>query len=424
MIVHSVLPGETIYSIAERFGVSSDWLLINNQLEEQEPLAVGQSLVVLFPKETYTVMQGDDLASIADSHGVSLVQLLRNNPQLSNREYIYPGETLIISYTDEKSMEISTNGYAFPFIDTDTLRMTLPYLTYLTIFYYQITMEGDLVDIEEQELIDIAKGYGVASIMLISTLTDTGVSDIEVAHSLFASLEKQNRLIERVLGIMKVKGYYGLNVDIQDILEEDRQSYLEFLERISNRVKQEGYIMLTTVTPNTFQSKTASMYQGPEYAIIGQLSDSNMLLSYEWGYSFSPRLALPLNSVRALIEYATTQISPEQINIGLPTVGYFWALPFVEGKSVANAISYKAALELARDVGAEIQRDEASMAPFFTYTEEHEHVVWFRDAINIAALLGFVVEYNLEGIGTWNIMHFAAGIWMVINAMFDINKVI
>jgi len=280
MIIHSVQPDETIYSIADNYGVSANWLIIHNQVNNPNKLVVGQSILVLFPRETYRVRDGDTLAGIADSHGVSAMQLLKNNPNLSDRKYIYPGEEIIIRLSDEKIMEISTNGYAFPFIDTNILRKTLPYLTYFTIFYYRITMDGDIIDIKDQELIDIAIEYGVAPIILISTLTDTGIADIAAAHSIFTSKDKQNDLINRVLANMKKKGYYGLNIDIQNVQQEDRQLYIDFITNISSRVRQEGYLVLITLTPNTFQSETEIMYQGPEYATLGQLTDSTMLFGF------------------------------------------------------------------------------------------------------------------------------------------------
>jgi spore germination protein len=424
MIIHSVRPNETIYSIAELYGVSSDMLIKHNQAVNTETLIVGQSIVILFPKKTHIVQVGDTLLEIAASHGITLMQLMRNNPHLSDRLYIYPEEELIIQFPDEKRMEISTNGYAFPFIDLDILRKTLPYLTYLTIFYYRITQEGDIVDIEDEELISLAKSYGVAPIMIISALTVDGIADIETAHSIFISADKQELLINRVLANMKKKDYFGLNIDIQNIQKEDRQLYIDFFTNISNRVRQEGYLVFLTLTPSTFQSDTGFMYQGPEYTTLGQLSDSVMLLSYEWGYTHSPMTALPLATVRALLDYSITQIPPEKINIGLPTVGYIWKLPYTDKVTIANSMSHNSALSLAREVGAVIQRDEASKAPFFSFIDDYVYVVWFRDSRNIASLLEFVPEYGLEGVGIWNIMYFATGLWLEVNSYFEIKKVL
>jgi spore germination protein len=149
-----------------------------------------------------------------------------------------------------------------------------------------------------------------------------------------------------------------------------------------------------------------------------------MLLSYTWGYANSPQPALPLTEVRALLDYTITQIPPEKVNIGIPTIGYIWQLPFIANSSVANVITYDSALSLALEVGAEIHHDVASEAPYFSFITDHEYVVWFRDVRSIAALLALVQEYGLEGIGSWNIMQFASGMWMMINAQFDIRKVL
>lgn len=54
---------------------------------------------------------------------IAVLQLLRNSPYLSDREFIYPGETLVISYADNIIMKLSINGYAYPFIDKDLCGM-------------------------------------------------------------------------------------------------------------------------------------------------------------------------------------------------------------------------------------------------------------------------------------------------------------
>lgn len=423
MIIHTVQPNETIDSIAEKYGLSTEKLIIDNQISDPNRLVAGQTFTILFPKETYTVQEGDTLAHIAASYGISVMELLRNNLQLFNRRFIYPGEELTISFTDTKIMEISTNGYAFPFINMSLLQMTLPYLTYLTIFYYKIEMDGGIVDINDQILINTARDYGVAPIMLISTLTDTKITDMEVTHNILTNMEAQEHLITNVIENMQAKGYYGLNIDMQNILQEDRQLYVDFIRNISSRVKEAGFLILVTITPDTFRTETGIFYQGPEYAAIGQLVDSTMLLSYQWGNASSPQPALPITEVRSLLDYTVTQVPSGKINIGIPTIGYIWQLPFIVGSSVANAITHDSAISLARDVGAAIQHDTASEAPYFSYRTDKEYIVWFRDARSIAAIMELVVEYDLEGIGIWNIMQFASRMWMMINALFDIRKV-
>ncbi len=154
MIIHVVQQGDTIESIAERYGVSVTRLIIDNGLEEPDHLVIGQSIIVAFPELTYTVQEGDSLADIADSHNIPVMELFRNNPYLAEREYIYPGETLVSSY--DKIGKVTTHGNTVPYIDRTTLRKTLPFLTYLSILNYTATDQGEIITYyDETEIIFI-----------------------------------------------------------------------------------------------------------------------------------------------------------------------------------------------------------------------------------------------------------------------------
>ena len=128
MNIHVVQPGETLSSIAEIYGISELKLIQDNGLVNRDDLVTGQTIVIVSPEQTYIVQAGDTLFDIASSHNISTMQLLRNNPFLSDRDYIYPGEELVIRYNTTGT--ISTMGFSYPFVNKDTLKKNLPYLTY------------------------------------------------------------------------------------------------------------------------------------------------------------------------------------------------------------------------------------------------------------------------------------------------------
>lgn len=97
------------------------------------------------PGQVHTVQSGQTLSSIARMYGTSVRQLQQNNPILAGGSEVYPGQTLVISYQQQKEGTLSVNGYAYPFIDRTLLRSTLPFLTYMTPFTYGITENGGLV---------------------------------------------------------------------------------------------------------------------------------------------------------------------------------------------------------------------------------------------------------------------------------------
>jgi len=426
MIIHVVQPGETIYSIADSYGLSAERLIQDNELTNPNNLVVGQTIVIVYPEQTYTVQEGDTLESIADANGVTQIQLLRNNPGLSDSNILYPGETIVINYDVEKIRSISVNGYAYPFIDLNTLRKTLPYLTYLTIFTYGFTPEGELIQIDDTEVIQTAKDYGVAPIMLISTFKNDGTSYNELAHSILMNEESQNRLIDNIIANMKAKGYYGLTVDFGFILEEDKQAYVDFIAKVTNRLNQEGYE--AAVSLNT--TGNIEVYEGHDYSGLGSAANDVLFLRYEFGYAFGPPMpAAPNNKVRELIEYAVTQMPPEKITFGVQKYGYDWALPYVAGVTKAESLGNAAAVELASEVGTTIQFDEVAKAPFFQYEDISsgvpiQHIVWFDDARSINEKVKFVPEYGLQGIIIWNIMRYFPQMWLVVNNQYEIEKVL
>ena len=77
MTIHIVQSGETIYSIADRYGVSVDRLILDNGILNPSRLVVGETIVILRPEMSYTIQEGDTLASIADKHEVTVFQIGR-----------------------------------------------------------------------------------------------------------------------------------------------------------------------------------------------------------------------------------------------------------------------------------------------------------------------------------------------------------
>ena len=150
----------------------------------------------------------------------------------------------------------------------------------------------------------------------------------------------------------------------------------------------------------------------------------NILHSYEWGYTYGPPMAVaPIPNVRAVLDYAVTEIPPEKIFLGVPNYGYDWPLPFVQGVTRAQSISNQRAIELAVEHRIAIQYDETAQSPFFHYTDENGtvHEVWFEDARSMAAKLELIAEYGLRGAGFWNLMRPFSQTWLTLDSLYDIE---
>jgi spore germination protein len=423
MTIHVVEIDDTIFSIAERYGVTPVSIVENNGLVPSTQLAVGQTLVILFYERVYTVNENDTLPGIAASNGITVKQLLRNNPVLNLIPAVYPGQTLVISYTQEKLGTIAINGFAYPFINLNTLRRTLPYLTYMTLFTYGFNPDGSLIIPDDAEVLNLTYEYNTAAIMCISTLTETGVFSGEHAHTLLESPVLQEILIDNIITTMEAKNYTVLNIDFEYIFPSDRQSFTDFVIRTTERLNAEGYRVYVSLAPKTSDDQPGLLYEGHDYASLGVAADGVILMTYEWGYAYGPPMAIaPVDKMREVVVYAVTRISPQKIFIGIPNYGYDWQLPFLSGITKAEVISNEEAVALAARQNAVIEYDETSQTPFFNYTLHGiNHVVLFEDARSITAKLSLIAEFNLLGGSWWTVMNFFQQNWMVTNALFNID---
>ncbi len=424
MVIYTVQPGDSLYSIAQRFRVSPQRVILDNGLSEPQSLAVGQSLLLLSPALTYTARQGDTLPAIADHFGVTPEILLQNNPRLSLSAPLRVGQDIVIHFTAAKRRRIALNGYASSSVDRNLLGRTLPYLTYLTVFGYGFTLEGRLIPPDDLPLLELARQHQTLPVMLLSSVTEDGGFNSYRTEQLLQNPDLQRRVLANVLAVMDQKGYAGLDLDFEFIPQGNFQAYLQLIETAAEQLHAKGYFLHVDLAPKTSSSQKGLLYDAHDYAAIGAVADRVLLMTYEWGYTYGPPMAVaPLDQVRQVAEYAVSQISPEKILLGLPNYGYDWILPFERGITRATAIGNEYAVEIARRQGAAILFNETAQAPWFDYTREGlEHVVWFEDVRSIEKKYDLMDELSLLGGGYWNLVRPFQQNWSFAAARYNLQK--
>lgn len=424
MKIHVVQAGESVWSIASDYGVDPDRLAADNEVPPSGALAVGQTLVVRFPRQVHVVRSGETLTSIAAAYGTSVRTLWRKNWPLGGSEQIYPGQVLVISDCSEPLGTAVSHGYAYPHIDSGLLHAQLPYLSTLAPFSYGLTADGRLHAPEDAALLAAARQYGVQPVMSLSSLTEEGEFSTERAALVLTDSAVQDELILEVFQVLRAKGYRGLDVDFEYLPASLAQPYAAFLHRLHRLLRSRGLFLWTALAPKTSASQTGILYEGHDYAAIGAAVDGALLMTYEWGYAQGPPMAVaPLPSVRAVLDYAVTAIPPEKLLLGIPNYGYDWPLPFVSGTTRARSLSNQQAIALAVEQGAEIFYDETAESPYFHYTDNAgtAHAVWFEDARSLDAKLRLIQEYGLMGAGFWNLMRPFSQTWLVLDSLYQIR---
>ncbi len=118
---YRVVAGDTLASIAARFGVSISGLASVNHIANPNVIEVGQSLVISgssgssgsSSSSSYTVVSGDTLASIAARYGVSVSSIASAN-HIADPNLIYVGETISVSGSSVSTAGASGGGSSVP----------------------------------------------------------------------------------------------------------------------------------------------------------------------------------------------------------------------------------------------------------------------------------------------------------------------
>lgn len=375
----------------------------------------------------YIVQPGDSVDYIAEVNSIPVEELIYDN------QILYPyrlavGQALYIREIragDRRGVYI--NGYAYPFIDEEVLDESLNYLSALSVFSYGFTPEGELIypAVNDEWMIYEARNQGVSPILTLTPLDAGGNFSNVLIHNMLLNEAATNNLINNLLTTIVEQGFAGLDVDFEYILAEDRDRFTTFVARLTDTLNQYGYEVSVALAPKTSTDQPGLLYEGKDYAGLGAAANHVLLMTYEWGYTYSePRAVAPVNLVRRVIEYGLTQIPSDKIDMGIPNYGYDWPLPYEKGVTRARTIGNIEAVRIAADYGAVIMYDEVAKTPYYNYVDNEgiSHEVWFEDVRSIEAKLGLIEEYNLRGAGYWQIMRLFLAGWLLLAETYVIRR--
>lgn len=375
----------------------------------------------------YVVREGDSVDSIALFAGISAEEVIWAN-QIEYPYRLAVGQALYIPGNGGVSARplLYSFGYVYPFVREEILDATLPYLTDVYVFSHGFTMEGTLIApaADDGWLIQKAKAAGVNPVMVLTPLGADGRFNNNLVTAVVEDRKVQDRLIWEIGRTMNEKGYVGLDIDFEYVQAADRVGFAEFVGRARSVMNLFGYPVTVALAPKTSAGQEGLLYEGMDYALLGEAADRVMLMTYEWGYTYGPPMAVaPLNMVRRVVDYAVTAIPREKISLGIPNYGYDWPLPYVRGTTMAESISSQEAVARAIDFGVEIQFDETAQSPYFLYWQYGiQHEVWFEDVRSLKAKYDLIKEYGLTGAGFWQLMSLYRPAWLLMEEMFDIRR--
>jgi spore germination protein len=427
MQIHVVQPGQSIFGIARAYDTTVSAIVGANEVPNPNELVVGQTLVIPIVGSFYWIQPGDSLYSIANRFGISYQTLAQVN-RISVTQPLQIGQRLYIPQSPRRAAEINAyveplGGTVTPALEQST-RSVAPFLTYLAPFNFQIQRDGSLKAPPLNNFPAIARANN-ATLMMVVTNLEEGQFSAELGRIILTNEEIQNRLLDNILATARQYNFRDIHFDMEFLPPELRENYNNFLRKAKRKLSAEGILMSTALAPKTSATQAGPWYEAHDYKAHGEIADFVVLMTYEWGYSGGPPLAVsPIGPVREVIEYALTEIPASKIMMGQNLYGYDWTLPYVPGGEYAKAVSPQRAIEIAAENNVPIRYDNTSQAPYFDYTDKagRQHRVWFEDARSIQAKFNLVKELGLRGVSYWKLGLSFPQNWLLIEDNFDVVK--
>ena len=427
MQIHVVLRGESLYNISKAYGISYEDVAAANEIPDPSRLVVGQALVIPIDGSFHLVQPGQSLYVISQLYGITVQELARING-ISQTDTLQIGQRLTIP-AKPKPM-IDSLLYVEPRTPitttmTEEVRNRVDSLTYLALFSYQVNRGGSLTAPTTGDILSIANNADVGNFLVVTNLENYAFSP-DLAHATLIDEAAQNQLIGNLIQISNDEGYDDIHFDFELMYPTDRELYNDFLRRARDRFHMAGLTISAAVAPKA-SDITTGIYGAHDYATLGEILDYVMLMTYEWGYTYSePQAVSPIIPVRRIVEYAASVMPRDKIFMGQNLYGYNWSFPFPpQGGTAAQAISPQQAIALALSENAEIQYDYQAQAPFFSYYDAAGiyHEVWFEDARSIQAKFDLIKEQNIRGIMYWKLGLAFPQNWLLLNDNFNIRKI-
>ncbi|MFC7392275.1 glycosyl hydrolase family 18 protein [Scopulibacillus cellulosilyticus] len=419
MFVYTVKPGDSLYSISQKYHIPLNSIRMVNGLY-RENITPGQALLIT--SDTYIVQQGDSFYSIAKTAYQSQESLIRANPSL-NPNQLQPGMRIRIPEVSKEY--ITTFGYTvIRGLESDVKQIEdfAPYTTLMALFEYHVFSNGSLSQLNVTAEVQAAWRNHMTPLATITNLTQQGFSS-SLVHQVLSDPAVSEKLIDNIHRLVTRDGYGGVNIDFENVSTRDRDLFSSFLRRLGQRLK-ENNLMMTIAVPAK-ESNDIPWLKGYDYGAIGSVVDYMFIMAYDWHYPGSePGPVAPIGNIRRTLDFTVGKIRSNKIILGVPYYGYDWVLPYRPG-NLPVTLSAQAAAVVAMNANVPIQYSEQDKSPFYYYTDQsrQRHVVWFEDSRSLIEKALLVREYKLGGIGAWQLSFgVPQGSWILTN-FFRVKKV-
>lgn len=237
------------------------------------------------------------------------------------------------------------------------------------------------------------------------------------------ALTNRVKLAEQIADAVAKYGLDGVNVDIENVTEADRDAYTDLVKLVRAKLPADKEVSVAVAAnPKGWTEGWQASY---DYAELARVSDYLMIMAYDETYEGVPEAGpvASLSFVEASIRYALTKAPADKLVLGIPFYGRYW----LAGSSTSGAgISNEKAEEAIARFGGTKHYDEKAQSAWATFTVRPgdapfivnyaplapgNYTVWYEDDRSIQQKLTLVQKFGLKGAGSWSLNQETKSTW-------------
>lgn len=236
------------------------------------------------------------------------------------------------------------------------------------------------------------------------------------------ALDNKRELAKDIVDAIEKYNLDGINVDLENLNEDDREDYTEFVKLLKRYMPSDKSISLA-VAPNPYNVDKG--WQGSfDYEELGKYSDYLVIMTYDESYPGGPEGPVSsLSFVEKSIENVLEVVPKEKVVLGIPFYGRLWKS---DGEIRGLGVSLNKVEKLIKNYDSEVIYDEVAKSakaivrikshdekPIVSYKklEEGHYTIWFEDEKSIKEKLKLVKKYNLKGTASWSLGQETVDTW-------------
>ncbi len=266
---------------------------------------------------------------------------------------------------------------------------------------YAIDKEGKLFGSVKADLLDFAKFNKIKVMPLLTN----GNFHATTSRDFLDDVTRQDVLIADLVQEAKDFGYWGWQIDFEQMELAYRDRFSEFIER-AYVVFSENDLKLSVAViaqisenppdyPKNLWERIIGVY---DYARLASSTDFISLMSYDDPYSKGPVTGYVW--LTKVVAFSLTKIPPEKISLGLGL--YYWQWRDLDGKR--TGIGGNEGIEnVFKKYKVTFGYDTTEQAPYFHYwsRDGKGYTIWYENAKSVAKKIALIKQNKLRGFSAW-----------------------